>query len=159
MAKLRQHSLILSIVTAIILPVAAHAADGPALKLKTSIEDVNGVREIEAGEYVAGIRKTLAALNMSSAPSRRAPLLNNLCVAHIATGNLSTAQQSCNDAVASAAGSAIAYNNRAVYYCLADRADACHADLEKAQQLSKEHRLIRQNLNAVADSDLLVSSQ
>lgn len=155
MAKLRQHAPILSIIAAIILPVSAHAADAPALKLKTSAEEVNGVREIEAGDYVAGIRKTLAALHMSSAPSRRAPLLNNLCVAHIATGNLTTARQSCNDAVASAATSAMAYNNRAVYYCMTGDADACRADLEKAQQLS-HHRLIRQNLDVLANSDLLV---
>ncbi len=161
MATLRKTSLLLTLFAGLTLTASNAMAEdykGQTLKLKTSVQDVNGVREIESGDYANGIRKTLAALNLSSVTSLRAPLLNNLCVAHIASGNMSTAKQSCNDAVNSAQGSAIAYNNRAVLNCLTSQPQACKADLEKAKQLNARNPLIKHNIEAASQQDLLASN-
>lgn len=161
MATLHARSLFFSAIAGLTLIASnamAETFQHHAFKLKTSIQEVNGVREIESGDYENGIRRTLAALNLSSVMSLRAPLLNNLCVAHIASGNMSTAKQSCNDAVTAAQSSAIAYNNRAVFHCLTSQPVACKADLEKAQQLSADNPLIKHNIETASQQDLLVSN-
>ena len=158
MATLRSTSLLLTLFAGLTFTASNAVAEtyqGQSLKLKTSVQDVNGVREIESGDYEKGIRKTLAALNLSSVTSLRAPLLNNLCVAHIASGNMTTAKQSCDDAVSAAHGSAIAYNNRAVLNCLTSQPQACKADLERAKQLNARNPLIEHNLEAASEQNLL----
>lgn len=161
MATLRSKSLFLALFAGLTFTASGTMAEtyqGQTLKLKTSAQDVNGVREIESGNYEKGIRKTLAALNLSSVSSLRAPLLNNLCVAHIASGNMTIARQSCDDAVRAAQSSAIAYNNRAVLNCLTSQPQACKADLEKAKQLNTRNPLIKHNIEAASRQDLLASN-
>lgn len=161
MATLRTKSLLLTLFAGLTFTASnaiAETAQGQAMKLKTSVEEVNGVREIESGNYEKGIRKTIAALNLSSASPIRASLLNNLCVAYIASGDVATAKQSCDDAVTAAQGNAIAYNNRAVLNCLTSQPQACKADLEKAQQLNASNRVIKHNVAAASKQDLLASN-
>ncbi|GGW93560.1 hypothetical protein [Alteromonas halophila] len=120
----------------------------PVLSMKTSIEDVNGVRDVEAGNYQTGIRKLEAALAKTSVTGNRLPILTNLCVAHVATGDLEQANRYCNDAVqhSNKLTSTIALNNRAVLHYLNDDLVAAAADLEAADKNARMPALIKGNL-------------
>ncbi|NVK54829.1 MAG: hypothetical protein HWE26_04390 [Alteromonadaceae bacterium] len=124
-------------------------------RLKTSVADVNGVREIESGHYAKGVARTKAALAKTSVSARRSPLHNNLCVAYVAMGELSAAKQHCDAAVETSKNNVYALNNRAVMNCLTDNHQACIADLTWAQQKSKGQRLVKQNLDIAKQQDLL----
>ena len=137
-------------------PGALASAAETSLQLKTSVEDVNGVREIESGNYNAGIRKTEAALAKTTIDSRRAPLLNNLCVAHVASGNVASAASACDQAVKTANNKAIALNNRAIFKCANGEPAACHQDLKQANDLASHNRLISKNFALIADNALVV---
>ncbi len=63
------------------------------------MRDVNGVREIEQGDFAKGIARTKATLARTSVSVNRLPLLNNLCVAYVAVGDLDSAKAHCNEAV------------------------------------------------------------
>ncbi|MBD3586248.1 hypothetical protein HHX48_10905 [Salinimonas sp. HHU 13199] len=138
------------------VPSALASAGHSSLQLKTSVEDVNGVREIESGNYESGIRKTHAALAKTSVGSRRAPLLNNLCVAHIASGDTASAESVCDQAVDTANNKAIALNNRAILKCTSGEPAGCHQDLKQANALASHNHLISKNFALVADSPLVV---
>ncbi|WP_018983621.1 tetratricopeptide repeat protein [Salinimonas chungwhensis] len=142
--------------TALVAPLSMAATSEPALQLKTSVEDVNGVREIESGNFADGIRKTLAALEVTTVDSRRAPLLNNLCVAQVASGNISAAEKACESAVETASNKAIALNNRAILNCLNGATSACQKDLKQASIIANHNRLITNNFNLVNQKNLLV---
>ncbi|MDC8830684.1 tetratricopeptide repeat protein [Alteromonas gilva] len=124
-------------------------------RLKTSIDDVNGVREIESGDYAKGIARSKAALAKTSVSGQRSPLHNNLCVAYVATGELDAAKQHCDAAVETSKNNVFALNNRAVMHCLTDNHSACIADLTWAQQKSKSQRIVKQNLSLAKQHDLL----
>lgn len=132
---------------ALLLSVGAQAK--PVLSMKTSIEDVNGVRDVEAGHYQAGIRKLEALLAKTSVTGNRLPILNNLCVAHVATGQLDRADRYCNEAVQTSNKTThtIALNNRAVLRYLQDDPVAAAADLETAKQNARLTQLINSNIN------------
>ena len=107
------------VATLLIIPNTSQASTfdvtaGSQLMVKTSVADVNGVREIESGNWEQGIRKSKAALARNSAISLRKPLLDNLCAANLAISNMEQANQYCNDAVNTGKASVISYNNRAV---------------------------------------------
>ncbi|MCY7296736.1 hypothetical protein [Alteromonas sp. a30] len=144
----------LAITTCCLVPFmgVAQASNTSHLALKTSAKEVNGVREIEAGNYAAGIRKSEAALARASASGLKAPLLTNLCVAHIATNHLEKAENYCNAAVKANARSPINFNNRAVLNCITGKSEACLVDLETAQSLSYNNRLVNRNLALVSKS-------
>lgn len=128
------------------------------LQLKTSVEDVNGVREIETGDYQHGITRTLAALEKTTVPALRAPLLNNLCVAHIALGQSEEAEAACNEAVNAGSRNALAFNNRAILNYLRNDSKACVEDMEKAQALGRYNRVIQKNAEFIAQQNLLAKN-
>ena len=86
-----------------IIPVSqASATDvtaGSGLTVKTSEAEVIGVREIESGKFEQGIRKSKAGLAKASTASIRKPLLDNLCVAHLAIQDMEQANQYCHAAI------------------------------------------------------------
>ncbi|XOV80316.1 MAG: hypothetical protein ACFHVJ_05020 [Aestuariibacter sp.] len=125
--------------------------------LKTSIQEVIGVREIEAGKYQSGIRKSNAALSKVSVNILRAPLLNNLCVAHIAINDLNSAKQRCDDAV-QASDNAIARNNRAVLHCLSGNTKACAEDFTAALEQNNKSRLIEKNIRIMQQQYMVASN-
>ncbi len=135
---------------ALITSGGAHASG--TLQLKTSIEDVNGVRDIEAGKYPAGIRKLQALLNKTSVAGNRRPLLTNLCVAYIATEQLNEAQRICDEAIhkGTSRASIIALNNRAVLHYLRGNVALAMADLQTAREAERFTHLIAQNSNIIA---------
>ncbi|MGB3727478.1 MAG: hypothetical protein WA981_17135 [Glaciecola sp.] len=125
------------------------------LSVKTSVVEVNGVREIEAGDYKAGIRKSKASLRKSSAASIRKPLLDNLCAAHIAIDDIQQATQYCNAAVSTGRPSSISYNNRAVMHYIAGNVQASIDDLETAQDLGMFNTVVSNNMLTISQHSML----
>jgi hypothetical protein len=119
------------------------------LTLKTSIAEVNGVREIESGKLQQGIRKSKAALAKTSTGSLRKPLLDNLCVAHIAINNMEQANQYCQAAVNTGKGSVISYNNRAVMHYILGDLEASLEDLDAASSFGRFQNMVANNLQIV----------
>lgn len=126
------------------------------LRLKTSVAEVNGVREIETGNFEKGIRKSIASLNKSTAPALRKPLLDNLCVAHIALNELEQAQQYCDLAVNTGRQSAISYNNRAVLNFVAGNKQASIDDISEATEL-KSFKSITQHNDAIINQQNMLT--
>jgi len=128
------------------------------LSVKTSVQDVNGVREIEAGNYAAGIRKSEAALAKVTVNHLRKPLLDNLCVAHLALENKEKASLYCNKAVDTGQPSAISFNNRAVMHYMNGDIEASLVDLEQAQALGSFSKLVKANINLLEKYNMLSSN-
>jgi tetratricopeptide (TPR) repeat protein len=124
---------------------ATDANSSAKLRLKTSVTEVNGVREIETGNFEKGIRKSVASLNKSKAPAIRKPLLDNLCVAHISMNDMQQAQRYCDAAVNTSKPSAISYNNRAVMHFVAGNIQASLEDIDAANDLGNFKSLVRHN--------------
>ncbi len=125
------------------------------LSVKTSIKEVNGVREIENGNFAKGIRKSEAALNRASTSTLRKPLLDNLCAANLAIGDLSSAEKYCNEAVKTGPESAISYNNRAVFFYAKGDLKSSFEDLELAEKLGSIRVTVSNNLRLISESNLL----
>jgi hypothetical protein len=128
---------------------------GSQLMVKTSVADVNGVREIESGNWEQGIRKSKAALAKNSAISLRKPLLDNLCAANLAISNMEQANQYCNDAVNTGKASVISYNNRAVMHYVMGNFEASLEDLGKASSHGRFQSMVAGNLKIVKQQNTL----
>jgi tetratricopeptide (TPR) repeat protein len=142
-----------------IMPVsqssATDATAGSRLTVKTSVSEVIGVREIEAGKFQQGIRKSKAALARTSNVSLRKPLLDNLCVAHLAINNMEQANQYCQAAVATGKASAISYNNRAVMHYVLGNVEASLEDLDAASKHARFQNMVAANLKIVDQQNML----
>jgi microcompartment protein CcmL/EutN len=142
-----------------IIPVsqasATNATATSGLMVKTSVADVIGVREIESGKLQQGIRKSNAALAKVSTVSLRKPLLDNLCVAHLAINNMQQANQYCQAAVNTGKASAISYNNRAVMHHVLGNFEASLEDLDTAYNLGKFQNMVASNLKIVNQQNML----
>ncbi len=145
-----------------IMPVSqASAMDvtaGSQLMVKTSVVEVIGVREIEAGKFAHGIRKSKAALAKNSAISLRKPLLDNLCAANLAISNMEQANQYCNDAVNTGKASVISYNNRAVMHYVMGNFEASLEDLDEASNHGRFQNMVADNFKIVNKQNLLSNS-
>jgi hypothetical protein len=143
----------------IIMPVShASATDvtaGSQLIVKTSVAEVIGVREIESGKLVQGIRKSKAALAKTSTVSLRKPLLDNLCVAHLAINDMEQANQYCQAAVNTGKASAISYNNRAVMHYVLGNVKASLEDLDAASSQGRFQNMVAGNLKIVKQQNIL----
>ena len=128
---------------------ATDTTAGSQLIVKTSVADVNGVREIESGKFEQGIRKSKAALAKTSLVSLRKPLLDNLCVAHLAINDMEQANQFCQAAVNTGKTSAISYNNRAVMHYVLGNFEASLEDLDAASSQGRFQNLVAANLKIV----------
>lgn len=135
--------------------VAGSQVSVESFHLKTSMRDVNGVREIEQGHFVEGIARSKAALARTTVSVNRLPLVNNLCVAYVAVGELTNAKPHCNEAVDSSNNDVFALNNRAVMHCMAEDTPACIADLTLANERTTKQRIVSQNLALAKQRDLL----
>ena len=135
--------------------MAGSQVTAESFQLKTSMRDVNGVREIEQGDFAKGIARTKATLARTSVSVNRLPLLNNLCVAYVAVGDLDSAKAHCNAAVDASSNNVFALNNRAVMHCVADNTPACIADLTLANERKTKQRIVSQNLQLAKQRDLL----
>lgn len=142
-----------------IIPISqASATDttaGSRLMVKTSLAEVIGVREIESGNFEQGIRKSKAGLTKTSTSSLRKPLLDNLCVAHLAINDMQQAKQYCNAAVNTGNASAISYNNRAVMHYVLGNLEASLEDLDTASHFASFQDMISGNLKIVAQQTIL----
>ncbi|MCC2617284.1 hypothetical protein LJ739_13605 [Aestuariibacter halophilus] len=160
-AFIRTASLSLVCAIPLFLSAVSHASEpstANSLRLQTSVEDVNGVRDIEAGNLNDGLRKTLATLSRTTVASQRQPLLNNLCATYIALEQLSSAHSACDAAVSSGSRNAVALNNRAVLNCKVGNAKQCVDDLKQAQRLRKVDEVIAANLS-LAQQTILIAAQ
>lgn len=134
---------------------ATDASPSAKLRLKTSVTEVNGVREIETGNFEKGIRKSIASLNKLIAPSKRKPLLDNLCVAYTSLNDMQQAQYYCDAAVNTSKPSAISYNNRAVMHFVAGNIEASVEDIDAANDLGNFKSLVRHNEVIITQQSLL----
>jgi hypothetical protein len=141
------------------MPVSqASATDttaGSRLMVKTSVVEVIGVREIESGKYEQGIRKSKAGLARTSTASLRKPLLDNLCVAHLAIKDMEHANQYCHAAINTGKASAISYNNRAVMHYVSGNIEASLEDLEAASEFGSFQIMVERNLRIVNQQNML----
>ncbi|MDM3871402.1 hypothetical protein QSV34_08545 [Porticoccus sp. W117] len=118
-----------------------------AMQLRTSDREVHGTREVEAGNYDAGIAKLHKALENTGSSLRRAPILNNLCVAYVASGQLENAQAYCDLAVESGFEQSVAHNNRGVLNFVLGNFDASVKDLETATKVGSQKLYVERNLD------------
>ena len=128
---------------------------GSQLIVKTSVAEVIGVREIESGKLEQGIRKSKAALAKTSTLSLRKPLLDNLCVAHLAVNDMEQANQYCQAAVNTGKASAISYNNRAVMHYILGNVRASLEDLDAASSQGRFQNMVAANLKIVKQQNIL----
>ena len=142
-----------------IMPVSqASATDttaGSRLMVKTSVAEVIGVREIESGKFEQGIRKSKAGLAKTSTASLRKPLLDNLCVAHLAIKNMEQANQYCQAAVNTGKASVVSYNNRAVMFYVLGNIEASLEDLDVASHFRQFQKMVAGNLKIVNQHNIL----
>ncbi|MFT5482834.1 MAG: tetratricopeptide (TPR) repeat protein [Halieaceae bacterium] len=122
----------------------AHAAE--PMQLKTSDREVYGTRDIESGQYAAGIEKLEIALARSAMLLYRAPILNNLCVAYVATAKYDSASTYCDMAVESGYDLDLAYNNRGVLNYSVGNVEDGIRDFEFATKLGKGYGVAKGNL-------------
>ena len=134
---------------------AMGAIAGSQLIVKTSVAEVIGVREIESGRFEQGIRKSKAALAKTSSQSLRKPLLDNLCVAHLAINNMQQANQYCQAAVNTGKASAVSYNNRAVMHYVLGNLQASLEDLDAASSFGGFQKMVASNLRIVNQQNIL----
>ena len=134
---------------------ATDTTTSSGLMVKTSVAEVIGVREIESGKFEQGIRKSKAALAKTSNMSLRKPLLDNLCVAHLAIKNMEQANQYCHAAISTGKASAISYNNRAVMHYVLGNLDASLEDLEAASEFASFQNMVERNLRIVNQQNIL----
>jgi tetratricopeptide (TPR) repeat protein len=134
---------------------ATDATAGSRLIVKTSVAEVIGVREIESGKFEQGIRKSKAGLTRTSAASLRKPLLDNLCVAHLAIKDMEQAKQYCQAAIDTGKTSAISYNNRAVMHYVLGDFEASLEDLDAASSFGNFQEMVARNLSIVNQQNLL----
>ena len=143
----------------IIMPVsqasATDATAGLRLMVKTSVAEVIGVREIESGKFEQGIRKSKAALAKTSVASKRKPLLDNLCVTHLAIKDMEQAKQYCQAAINIGKASAISYNNRAVMHYVLGNIETSLEDLDEASRLGRFEKIVGGNLRIVNQQNLV----
>ncbi|MFT6329212.1 MAG: hypothetical protein ACJAYN_001143 [Bermanella sp.] len=142
-----------------IMPVSqASAMDvtaGSQLMVKTSVVEVIGVREIEAGKFAQGIRKSKATLAKITIASLRKPLLDNLCVATLAIKDMVQANQYCHAAVNTGKASAISYNNRAMMHYVLGNIQASLEDLDEASRFGSFQNMVGSNLRIVNQRNIL----
>ena len=131
------------------LSAGSRLTAGSELMVKTSVAEVIGVREIESGKFDQGIRKSKAALAKTSNMSLRKPLLDNLCVAHLAINNMQQANQYCQAAVNTGKASAVSYNNRAVMHYVLGNLEASLEDLDTAMSLGRFQNMVADNLRII----------
>lgn len=124
------------------------------LMVKTSVVDVLGVREIESGSFEKGIRRSKAGLAKTSAGSLRKPLLDNLCVAHLAIKDMEQASQYCHAAINAGKTSAISFNNRAVMHYVLGDVEASLDDLDAASKFGSFQNMVGRNLRIVSQQKL-----
>jgi len=143
----------------LIMPVsqasATDATAGSRLMVKTSVAEVIGVREIESGEFEQGIRKSKAGLAKTSIASLRKPLLDNLCVAHLAIKDMDQANQYCQAAINTGKTSAISYNNRAVMHYVLGNIEASLEDLDAASSFGRLENMVGRNQRIVNQQNIL----
>ncbi|MFT4937412.1 MAG: tetratricopeptide (TPR) repeat protein [Paraglaciecola sp.] len=143
----------------IIMPVSQASATNltadSRLMVKTSVDEVIGVREIEAGKFKQGIRKSKAGLAKTSTASIRKPLLDNLCVAHLAIKDMEQANQYCQTAINTGKASAISYNNRAVMHYVLGNIEASLEDLDAASKFGNFQNMVGSNLRIINQQDML----
>ncbi|WP_420933843.1 tetratricopeptide repeat protein [Alteromonas sp. A081] len=147
---------ILTLAATLLFATTALAQTNNIYKLRTTLEDVYGVQEVENGNYSDGIRKLNAQLARTTVMTKQAPLHTNLCVAHIATGNLEAAQSHCEKAVNQSGNKSIALNNLAVLNCLQNKATLCVENFERSVAANKLNRFSSNNLT-LASTRLQIS--
>jgi hypothetical protein len=142
-----------------IMPVSQTSAmdvtAGSQLMVKTSVAEVIGVREIEAGKFEQGIRKSKATLAKITIASLRKPLLDNLCVATLAIKDMAQANQYCHAAVNTGKASAISYNNRAMMHYVLGNIEASLEDLDEASRFGIFQNMVARNLMIVNKRNIL----
>ena len=157
MSLLRPRSQRLSTVTlsaSLLLALSSAATVATAsepMQLRTDRTEVRGTHEVESGNYQAGIQKLQATLLRTSKAQGRAPILNNLCVAYIATQDLDNAFDYCEQAVQNGRNLSVAYNNRGVLKVVTGQPGEGIADLHLANIYSHDVGVAKSNLARLAD--------
>ena len=108
----------------------------------------DGANALLAGDAEAGVRLTLAGLELPATDRDRRAAWSNLCAGYVMLDQLDDALPWCNRAVA-AGGSWRAYSNRALLHVRAGRYDAAAADIAQADELVAERPRKLREVNAL----------
>ena len=112
------------------------SASAESWELRTAAQEVNGTRDLEAGNVDKSIR-ILKRSYRSTPYDSKVAVLNNLCVAHALKRDFETAMDYCNQAADRGKGSREAFNNRGVLHAIQGNYTAAVTDFEKAGCLSE----------------------
>ncbi|GGD52213.1 tetratricopeptide repeat protein [Lacimicrobium alkaliphilum] len=146
------------------LTAACYVQANDNLELKTSYQDVPGVRNIEAGQYQTGIQKLKTLLGNTRLPELTAPAHINLCVAYTALGQINNAEAFCDMAIkqhSSKRDLSIAYNNRGVLHYVQGKTEQGLKDMQIATELNPANSLAVRNairLSGVEGMTQVISS-
>ena len=108
----------------------------------------DGAKALMAGDAEAGVRLTLAGLELPATERDRRAGWSNLCAGYVMLDRLDDALPWCNRAV-EAGGSWRAFSNRALLHVRAGRYDAAAADIARADELVSERPRKLREVNAL----------
>jgi tetratricopeptide (TPR) repeat protein len=116
--------------------VGLTTASAESWELRTAAEEVNGTRDLEAGNLDKSIR-VLERSYRSTPYDSKGAVLTNLCVAHTLKRDFETAMDYCNRAAERGNGSREAFNNRGVLNALLGNYTGAVSDFKKAGCLNE----------------------
>lgn len=127
-------SIFIAVIALSVMGIAPASAE--SWELRTAAEEVNGTRDLEAGNIDKSIR--VFERSYRSTPYKlKGAVLTNLCVAHALKRDFETAMDYCNQAAERGSGSREAFNNRGVLNAIQGNYAAAVSDFEKAGCLSE----------------------
>jgi tetratricopeptide (TPR) repeat protein len=125
----------------------ALGANADPFELTTHTSDLWGVRQIESGEYQAGIERLERQLGTNPlVSSAQAPVLIDLCAGYVMANELEKAAQVCDKAAGSKWYGSMAYNNRGVLNIARGRYEAAIHDFENAVEAGGSRVVASRNL-------------
>jgi tetratricopeptide (TPR) repeat protein len=125
----------------------ALGANADPFELTTHTSDLWGVRQIESGEYQAGIERLERQLGTNPlVSSMQAPVLIDLCAGYVMANELEKAARVCNKAAGSKWYSSMAYNNRGVLNIARGRYEEAIRDFENALEAGGSRVVASRNL-------------
>ena len=107
------------------------SASAESWELRTAAEEVNGTRDLEAGNIDKSIR-VLERSYRSTPYDLKGAVLTNLCVAHTLKRDFETAMDYCERAAERGNGSREAFNNRGVLNAMLGNYSQAVSDFQKA---------------------------
>ena len=120
------------------------------IEIRVHAAEVDGARDIEAGNYTQGIERLLARLAKNPVSHTvRTPIIIDLCAAYTMAESYSAATTFCDQAVAGGWSTGLALNNRGALNVAKGDYESAIRDFEAAIAASGADRIARENLDRI----------